>query len=77
MICGKACKILGSQNSVAKDLSLPGCDTVGRVAIPKVFKECCAFSYNGGSPKEIPNSHVTFHRQKSMKQVTQIKVILK
>lgn len=29
MICGKACKILGSQNSFAKDLSLPGCDTVG------------------------------------------------
>jgi hypothetical protein len=29
MICGKACKTVGSQNSVAKDLSLLRCDTVG------------------------------------------------
>jgi len=65
MICGKACKILGCQNSVAKDLSLPGCDTVGSVAIPDVLKECSAFSYNGEISKDHPNSHVaTFHRQK-------------
>jgi hypothetical protein len=38
MICGKACTILGSQNSVAKDSSLLKCDTVGRVAVPDVLK---------------------------------------
>ena len=53
MICDKACKIIGSQSSVAKNLSLLGCDTV-----MGVLKECSAFSYNGDISKDHPDSHV-------------------
>lgn len=61
---GKTCEIWGSQNSVATDLGLLGCDTVWWVVVPDASKECSAFVYNSEIVKGLIIIHGTFHRGK-------------